>query len=323
MSQPFRFRHVHEIVGGFVIAILLLLIAGVIAAGNAQRWFERQEVFRIRFPADGASGLQHGAEVRLLGTPIGTLSRIEVEEDGSMEGVIRIRKDFARFIREGSEAVIKKKFAVAGDSFLEITVGTGPALVLSDATYIPCRKDAELIEMVEDLLAQVRTAIVPMLEELNGLVQAYRRIGEGLEAPDGEMRRILGHVESLLAGLERGEGTAGGLLKDPALLEQVGGILGQVSGLLREVETVLQKVQGIVEDVQKTVGALPVAADALRDELRDVPGVVLQTRGTLREADTLLVGLQNHWLLRGAMEPKEPVAARSVHEALPPPAEEK
>jgi len=45
-----------------------------------------------------------------------------------MEAQANIRRDFFRFVRADSSAVVKRKFGVAGDSFFEITRGQGKPL---------------------------------------------------------------------------------------------------------------------------------------------------------------------------------------------------
>jgi hypothetical protein len=59
----------------------------------------------------------------------------------------------------------------------------------------------------------------------------------------------------------------------------------------------------ILENVRRASEALPETAEAVRREVRDVPGLVLQAQVALREAETLLAGLQRHWLLRTYMNP--------------------
>jgi len=317
MSTPYRFRHVNEWVGGMVLLTTVLLVTGVVLAGRAQHWFDRQEELRTHFPPEGTFGLQYGAEVHILGTPVGSVLRIEVDDQGAMEGVFRIRSDFARFVREDSIALIKKKFGVAGDAYVEITVGKGPQLAIASRTYILCQKDTELTEMAASILEQVRVAVVPALEELEKLLSTYRRLGERLESPGDKLQLSIAHVESLLAGLERGEGTAGRLLKDSGPIEQVEQILGKVSVTMEELEATVKQIQSVIEDVRKASSALPAVADTVRGEMRDVPGLVLQTRSTLKETETLIAGVQRHWLLRNYIEREDPMAVITVQEIPP------
>jgi len=85
VSKPFKFRYVNELTGVFVIVIVALLVVGVLFAGRAQRWFEPVYELRIVFPPEGTFGLQKGAEINILGTPVGTVDRIEVTEGELVE----------------------------------------------------------------------------------------------------------------------------------------------------------------------------------------------------------------------------------------------
>jgi phospholipid/cholesterol/gamma-HCH transport system substrate-binding protein len=318
MSSPYPFRHVNERVGVWVLLSLALLMAGVLAAGHSRHWFERQAEVRTHFPPEGTFGLQIGAEVQILGTTVGSVRRIEVDDQGAMEGIFLIRGEFARFVREDSEAVIKKKFAVAGDSYVEITVGKLAPKPLDGPVYLPCRKDTEIIEMAEQILERIQIAVIPALEELEKTLATYRRLGERLEAPDGALQGSLARLEDLLTGLERGEGTAGRLLKDPAAADQVEKILAQTSVLLDDLRATLQQCQAVVDDVREATAVLPPLAETVREEMRDVPGLVLQTRATLRETETLVTGVQKHWLIRDYVEKEDPVKVLSAQEVPAP-----
>ena len=123
MSKPFKFRYVNEIVGSFVLLVVATLIVGIILIGHAQDWFEPQYEIRLDFPEEGSLGLQRGSEVQVLGATVGRVGKIRVGEDGAMHTTLKIKGDFIRFIRTDSRAVVKKKFGVAGDAFVDITQG--------------------------------------------------------------------------------------------------------------------------------------------------------------------------------------------------------
>ena len=58
MQERFRFRHVNELTGLFVLAVLALVVAGVIFSGHSQRWFARKFAFDVLLPESGAFGLR-------------------------------------------------------------------------------------------------------------------------------------------------------------------------------------------------------------------------------------------------------------------------
>lgn len=316
MSKPFKFRYVNELTGAFVIAIVTLLVAGVLLAGRAQHWFEPVYELRIEFPQEGTFGLQKGAEIDILGTAVGTVDRIEVLENDRLQAILKIRGDFIRFIHTDSEAVIKRKFGVAGDAFIDISVGQGQPIDMTNSPILTCSKDTELLEIVQEVVEQVQQATLPAIEELQNTLKEYRLLAADMRNPEGSLQQILAsthttvtQVNTLIAGLERGEGTAGMLLKDPGIAHDVQQILGKVDEAMSQLNDALRQTQGILNNVKQGTDILPEAAETLRGELRDIPGMVLQARTTLHESEKLLEGLQDHWLLRGAMQADTPLEA--------------
>ena len=298
--KPFRFRYANEIAGLFTLLALLLIAVGVVLVGRAQQWFEPSYEIRITFPEEGTFGLQKGSGIQLLGTAIGTVDRILVDADGAMHAVLRVRGQFLRYIRTDSVAVVKRKFGIAGDSFIEITAGVRDPLPPDDAV-LPVRKDTELVEMMQQVVQQVQSAVVPTIEEAQRTLAEFRGVAADLRDRDGELQRSIAAVRSILEGVERGEGSVGHLLRDPSMAREVEGILARVRGMTEQMADSLKKVDAILDDVRRAAAALPETADTVRGEMRDVPGLVLQTQATLREAEQLLAGLQEHWFLRAYM----------------------
>jgi hypothetical protein len=134
--------------------------------------------------------------------------------------------------------------------------------------------------------------------------------------PQGQLQQIfvrvnnaLSQVDMLLVGLENGEGTAGKLLKDPAIADGVKELLSRMDGVVVQVSEAIRMSETILSDIKKATTVLPEAADTIRDELRDVPGVVLKTQTILHESEKLIEGLQAHWLLKGYMREDNPLGA--------------
>lgn len=287
MNKPFKFRYVNEIVGAFVLAVVAALVVGVILAGRAQDWFVPVHSLVLDFPEEGSLGLQKGAEVQILGTPVGAVEKIRVRDDGRMTGRITVKGDFIRFVREDSRAVVKKKFGIAGDAFVELTQGRGGER--DPDQPLLASKDTEITEIAQDILKRLQETTVPAIEE-------YTALAADLRSTNGPLMKLLANLELITAGLERGEGSAGQLLRDPALAHELTRILAQVHEALTEVKKILA-------DVKTTTAQLPPAAATVGREVEDLPGMVLQTQETLREAERLIEGIQQHWLIRKHVPP--------------------
>lgn len=302
MSKPFKFRYVNEIVGTFVLLVMLALVAGIILAGRAQDWFEKVHEIQLILPVEGSLGLQKGAEVQILGTSVGRVERIRVRDDGSMSGLMTVKGDFIRFVRADSRALVKKKFGVAGDSFVEITKGQGADL--GDEPALVAVKDTELTEIAQDILKQIQDATLPAIQE-------YTQLAADLRSADGPLMKLLAHLEQITGALERGEGSAGQLLRDPAAAREIQRILAQVNAALAEV-------QEILADVKATTAQIPPMAAKVGREVDDLPGTVVQTQETIREAERLIEGIQQHWIIRKYVpQPQVPALIPAVQAGGP------
>lgn len=307
-AAPFKFRYVREIVGVFVLIAIALFVAGIFLMGRAQRWFEHEVELRTIFPPEGTFGVQRGTRIEILGTTAGRVESVSVQPDGSIEGRLRIRSDYARFLHVDSEAVVKKEYGVAGAAFIVLTTGSGPPLTAETAT-IPIRKDTELLEIVQLVVEQIQESVLPVLKEVEATLAEYRGLAADLRHPDHTLQQLLANLNAIAAGLREGEGTAGRLLRDPAIADETRGAIAQIRSLLAEAEAAMGEVRTILRNVQTASASLPPMMDTVRAELKDVPGLVLQTRATLNETEKLLTGLQHHWLLRGAMRPDGSIEA--------------
>jgi phospholipid/cholesterol/gamma-HCH transport system substrate-binding protein len=320
MKQRFKFRHVNEITGIFVILIVVVLIAAIVWTGYRQRWFRGTVTLRIVLPEAGAAGIRQGSEVYFLGTLVGTVSNVIVDAAGRMEAGTSIRSDFFRFVREDSSAVVKKKFGVAGDAYFEITRGQGQPLPKKDASII-CK---ELPGTLETAIEEVRSAVLPVVEKLSvGLgtwttlgeklsagADAWTRLGTNLGESGQHLDQLIGRLDRIVAGVEQGKGTAGKLLTDPALADDLKTILdkGNVS---------MDQLENILKDVQLASTDLSAVSEALAIEAKDLPGLVLQTQQTLHELERLIEGIERHWLIRKYIEQRHPNTRIPPSEVVP------
>jgi len=318
MAKPFKFRYVNEIVGGFVLLTIALLVAGVLLVGHYQEWFTPTYRVHLIFPAEGSLDLRKGSEVKILGAVVGRVEKIHIEEDDSMTGEMFIKGDAFRFVRTDSKVIVKKAFAVMGDSYIEVIKGKGARL--ADGGSLTVTKDTEIFEIAQQLLNQVREAIIPLLGQIRLTAEEYGGLAADLRADDGPLikltdnlgglitqlrseegplMKILGDLQVISAGLKNGEGTAGKMLRDPATADEVNKILGQVSDSIAQVEKIL-------EDVKRTTVQLPPMAAKVGREADDLPGLVLQTQETIRQTERLIDGIQQHWLIRGYVPQPQP-----------------
>ena len=232
-QKPFKFRYASEIAGSFVVLALLLLLAGIVFAAHYQGWFEGTFTMKTKFTTDeGSYGLQEGSEIRVRNTVAGKVGKIMPTPDGGMELTFVIRKRFRPFVRKDSVANIKMKFGVAGDAFVEIMMGKGK--VVQDGDVIVCKKDEKMDEMIETAkktLNEVRETLVPMLDQVQG---------------------ILKNVNGITAGIESGDGVAGSLINDKKMADDLKQTVIKLNGALSEAQGTFHETTRLIKGAQKS-----------------------------------------------------------------------
>jgi phospholipid/cholesterol/gamma-HCH transport system substrate-binding protein len=297
MEKRFKFRHVNELTGLFVIAVVALVIAGLVFSGHSQRWFARKFAFDVLLPEAGTSGLRRGDEVFILGVSAGLVDDIVVGDDGRMKAHVKIRRDFERFVRVDSRASIKKAFAVAGDSFMEIERGMAAPLPQRSPT-ITCLPSEDSLGRMEKMLASLSAEVIPVVKKAGLGLDEWTKLGADLQKTGDQLKEFFARLDNLALGLEEGKGTAGKLLNENALADEAQKLLAQASQTLSQLQGMVTNLNLAAMDVQKGTARLPEIADAVANETKDLPGLVEQTQTSMRELERLIEALQRHWLVR-------------------------
>jgi phospholipid/cholesterol/gamma-HCH transport system substrate-binding protein len=284
------------VVGLFVVGALALFAVAVLSL-TAQRgpWLPRYTLFAY---FENGQGLIEGAPVRLAGKDVGIVEKVAFSEAGAGKPAVqvRMRVDTAvqERIRADSNATIGT-IGLLGDKYVEVTMGSPDADMLSDGAEIASITPADLFAVLQkgtqalDGVAALAANVNRSVDQFNEVKGAARigdaakgisgivdqvRTGKGLlhsliydeykgggvesisrslatlEGILGEIARgdgiahqllydddtkqktiakttaAAGHLESILAKIDRGEGTLGMLVADPALYEDLRTLLG-------------------------------------------------------------------------------------------------
>ncbi len=310
MQTRFKLRHVNELVGVFVLAVVALVIAGVIFSGHSQRWFARKFAFDVLLPQAGTSGLRRGDEVFILGVSAGLVDDVIVKDDGRVKARVKMRRDFERFVRIDSTASIKKAFAVAGDSFMEISAGTGVRLPADNPTII-CVPSEDSLGRIEKMVSDLQAELIPVVKKAGVGLEQWTKLGADLEKSSRDLSGLLARWDRLSEGLEQGKGTAGMLLTDAALAGEVQELLARAGQAMSQLQLMATNLNAAVTNIQKGASRLPEIADAVANETKDLPGLVHQTQVSMAELERLIEALQRHWLVRRYVKKTSPEPMKS------------
>jgi hypothetical protein len=121
--------------------------------------------------------------------------------------------------------------------------------------------------------------------------------------------QLIGHVDNMAADLQESKGTVGKLLTDPEVADELKALLVKANRSVDELQVTLN-------NLQKASTNLPMISDAL-SEAKDLPELLLQTQQTLHEIESLVQGMQQHWLIRKYIEQPQPNPRIAPSEVAP------
>jgi phospholipid/cholesterol/gamma-HCH transport system substrate-binding protein len=297
VQNRYAFRQVNELTGVLVLAVVLVVVVGVMVSAHSQRWFTRKYAFDVLLPEQGALGLRSGADVIVLGVSAGEVGEISVADDGRMRAHVKVRRDFARFLRVDSTASIKKVFGVAGDSYLEITRGSGAGLP-AHQPEIACLVSEDSLNRMEGMLADLHAQLGPVVAKVGDGVVEWTKLGGDLEENSRELQALTARFDRLASGVEQGKGTVGQLLTDTALADQAQALLARANLAVGELQNLETNLDVAVINVRNGTTRLPEITGAMANEAKDLPGLVEQTQVSMRELERLIEALQRNWLVR-------------------------
>ncbi|MEZ5963877.1 MAG: MlaD family protein [Planctomycetota bacterium] len=243
-----QFKEVKPLVGAFVLGALCIALALVFATARAQRWFERVTPLLLVLPEDGSYGLRRGSGVELLGSAVGSVDDIWIDDrTDRMQARLLVRTEFLRFVRSDSRFVIKRRtLGLTGDAYIEITRGSQtPATANTTFIAVP---DSEPTQLLQDL----STELLPTIRAAREVIENHGTLAQKLTDPQGSLLQSLQRIDRLLETIERGDGVVGHLLHDEAW-----------SGRL---EKVLQSAETTLDGARTAVAELTAAAKALADD---------------------------------------------------------
>jgi phospholipid/cholesterol/gamma-HCH transport system substrate-binding protein len=311
MQPRFKFRHVNEWVGFFVLGVVALVLTGIVFSSHSQRWFGRKFSFDVLLPQAGTSGLRRGDEVFILGVSAGLVDDVKVQDNGRVKAHVKIRRDFERFVRADSTASIKKAFAVAGDSFMEISTGTGAPLQ-GDSPTIVCLASEDSLGRMEKIVSDLQAELIPLVQKAGAGLEEWTALGADLKTAGLELSGLFARWERLTIALEKGEGSVGRMLTDPSMANDIDELLGRANLAMMQFQTMATNLSAAATNIQAGAARAPEIADALANEMKDLPGLVHQTRTSMVELERLIEALQRHWLVRKYVDPANPESLRVV-----------
>jgi phospholipid/cholesterol/gamma-HCH transport system substrate-binding protein len=191
--------------GAFIIATLAILAVGVFIIGSKQYLFS--STYQLKAQFDNVEGLDDGADVRLGGVHRGTVHSIESphKPGEKVTVVMDLAKSTHEVIKQDSVATIETE-GLLGNQYMAISFGSAGRPDVRDGDTIASQPPLEMSDL---------------LQKTSGLLDSSQQAIQNAT-------RATANLDSISAKIDRGQGTAGALVNDKTLynnLEQTSGAM--------------------------------------------------------------------------------------------------
>ncbi|HPC73340.1 MAG TPA: MlaD family protein [Syntrophales bacterium] len=274
-----KFSRIEKAVGLFMTVVVLLVLVTVVLIGRGQDWFREYVTYFTTFKE--GYNLQVGAPVKLFKTDIGKVKRITLVED-KVRVELAILAEYASRIRKDTVATVESP-TIIGSEYVSIRPGSPKEPALHPREEIRSESKKTLDDILQEFEVE-KTA-----KKLIGALQDLSHIIEELQDPAGPLfsslrgiDEVMKDVKAIVAGIENGEGTIGGLVKSDELLEKINDAMDRIDQILANVEKGSEDVPAITKSTKRGIQ---------------------ETRDALREVDRLVRAAQKNVLIRRDIPP--------------------
>jgi phospholipid/cholesterol/gamma-HCH transport system substrate-binding protein len=238
-------------VGIFLTVGLAGMLLTILLLGGEKGLFKSHA--KLYVVMDQVQGLNKGSVVSVSGFTVGNVSEMTFSaERKALVVTMKVQEEYLSRITKGSLADIRTQGAL-GDKYIYITPGDPAAEPLKDGDFLDAAKNTDLMGIISEKGGEA-TKVFDIINEVYKLTKIINEDGRSekliinlveasqnfkemsaetkmllaelrKESPE-KLKQALKHFNNVMAKIDRGEGTLGALVNDPALHERLKTIIG-------------------------------------------------------------------------------------------------
>lgn len=281
------------------------------------------EEYKLHSHFEKAMGLRPGTRVQISGVDVGQISEMKIQGDGVYMEFL-IRKEFQSWITDSATVFAIRDQNLISARVINIDVHREKGTILQDGDYLVAGKAQDIetvLETANELLGRVNE-LIDAADTLVGMaMDTSTTIGAffGSRALYDNLNRQLTRLDDITyAGKNALLKTTVLLdtlsLAVPPLLNRVDGMTNDISAMVtdfkplpQKVDNLMGNVDGLLNSLDSTMGRVDGMVDKLGLMTSNIGDFMETTEGTLQNADDLMQGISNMWIIRRSMPSKDTV----------------
>lgn len=306
--------------GIFVFAGLAFTVLMLYMIGSSRNIFSSNFEISARFR--NVNGLMEGNNVRLAGINVGTVRRIDMISDTTIEVVMIIEKRMRKFIMKNAIASVGTD-GLMGSKLVNINAGSDPSIPISKGDILSSRRPIESDEMLRTMnttninLARITQEMKSVSEKLNrsksfwSLLQDTA-ISEDIRHSLSNIRHTTGNLQfasestkEIMDAIQKSKGTIGTLFFDTLLANQNKQSLSSLNNTLANAEKISINLHALSANLNSPYNTLSLLSNdsAFQHKLRKLLDHIDETAIAAKED---LIAVRKSFLLRRAFKKQKP-----------------
>ena len=277
MEMTFTRRE--RIVGVFITAIVILLLAAVVMIGRGKDWFVTYVSYYTTFKE--SYNFAVNTPVKLFNADIGKVKKITLVRN-LVEVELAIAEAYTTRIRKDAVASVKSP-TLFGSEYVDIKPGDPFAPLIPEGGKIPSVEKKSIARVLEEF--QIEKTAEMFVEAIQNLALIVRT----LQDPEGPLFSLFEHANNSLASLDlivqdiqSGKGTLGDILVSRALIDNVQDKIDRVGSILENVNQVTARMPQAMAAIQDTLKATQPLMKGLGKAAAKVPRTLDEVQKTLK-----------------------------------------
>lgn len=291
---------------GFFVAIgVLLFVVAIYFLGRNQSLFGRSVGVTAVFK--DVRGLKVGNNVRYSGIEVGTVNRIRILNDSTIEVSMSIDQHVQKFIKNDATATVTTE-GLMGSKIIEITTGSPGNPPLKEGDRLTTKAPTEL----SDILAEVQGMIKTTKEITQNLSQVTQKINEGkgllgvlvndsalpkeLIRTTHNANKVTADIAAITEKLNNGKGDLGKLLNEDHLYTSLTNSVEKLNGVVKKSENTIANIDAFTYKLNNGKGVIQkMITDSVFADSLDV--VLYNLNEGIVTATATAEAIENSWII--------------------------
>lgn len=333
--MKFQIRFADQIVGLFIILAIMSVVFILVMMGINQRWFAKDYNYTSKFKT--GNGLSVGMPIKLKGFQIGSVDKIDLLEDNTVEINFHIFDTYIEKVRKNSVLELSvSPIGIGGGgmlfhpgkatniipelSFIPSTdFEEGQELIAKELANVPPRDDT-ILNIINDISPLLRSTDQTLYSLNELLIAATTTINGEADGPLGDIieeisimvtmlnktisiamisaNEILNNTSGITSNIEI---TTAGMTETKGLITHLMDPKGSIATLLDDDDELYKELFSIIAEMAKTTEELTSFVNYINSTQPQISELMEGSREALAKGKDVLEGLSNNPLLRGGI----------------------